>query len=147
MLLATWFGCGLSPWAPGTVGTLGALPLYFVLRRLGSLPYFGAVVALTAVGVWASQQAAERLGDDDPGSVVIDEVVGALIALGLSRGSSAKLLALALFRVFDILKPGIINRAQDARPPGVGIMADDLLAGLAAGAIGRLLSHRARRAR
>ena len=147
MLLATWFGCGRSPWAPGTVGTLGALPLYFVLRRLAPLTYWSAVAALTAAGIWASERAARTLGDDDPSAVVIDEVVGALIALGFTRGASGHLLSLLLFRAFDILKPGIIDRVQNARPPGLGIMADDLLAGLAAGVTARLLSRRARRGR
>jgi phosphatidylglycerophosphatase A len=114
---------------------------------LGPLGYWGSVIALTGAGIWASEQAAQRLGDDDPSSVVIDEVVGALIALGLTRPTSGKLLALLLFRAFDILKPGVIDRVQKARPPGVGIMADDVLASLAAGVTARLLSRRALRAR
>jgi phosphatidylglycerophosphatase A len=92
-------------------------------------------VALTGAGTWAAHRHAQQLGIEDPPSVVIDEVVGTLIALGLvrQRGVAAGLLALALFRALDIWKPGAIDRAQSLRPTGVGIMADDVLAGAIAG--------------
>jgi len=142
-LLATWFGCGKSPVAPGTVGTLGALPLHFALRALGPVPYAAAVVAITAAGTWAAQREAERLGEDDPQSVVVDEVAGVLLALLLARGAGIKgeLLAVVLFRVFDIWKPGPVDRVQHLPPQGVGIMADDLLAGLLAGLAARWLGR------
>jgi phosphatidylglycerophosphatase A len=138
---ATWFGCGTSPLAPGTVGTLGALPLYWVLRRSSPAVYLAAVAAVTGLGIWAAQREAERLGDDDPSSVVIDEVVGTLLALGLvrGRGLESEILALVLFRILDVLKPGPIGTAERARPAGVGIVADDALAGVIAGALARLV--------
>lgn len=139
-LLATWFGCGRAPKAPGTVGSIGALPVHFMLRRLGAGPYALATLGLFAVGVWSSQREAERLGVEDPQSVVIDEVVGALIAMGLgSTGVGGALLALGLFRVFDITKPSVIDDVQHAKPEGMGIMLDDVLAGLAAAATARVL--------
>src|SRR5689334_8839947 len=107
-LLATWFGCGLSPVAPGTVGSLGAVPLHFGLAMLGPVPHVAAIVGLTALGTWA--------------------------------GFGVRLLALGLFRVFDITKPGPIDSVQRLEPAGVGIMADDLLAGVAAGATAYLAS-------
>jgi phosphatidylglycerophosphatase A len=134
-LLATWFGCGLAPKAPGTVGSIGAVPLHFALATLGPVPHVAAIVALTALGTWASNELAKAEGVEDPQKVVIDEVCGTLIAMGMVTGSGigARLLALALFRVFDITKPGPIDSAQRLQPAGVGIMADDILAGLLAG--------------
>lgn len=137
--LAIWFGCGLSPKAPGTVGSLGALPLHALLRLTNPGVHFLFVVALSAVGVWASQQVADETGESDPQKVVIDEVAGTLIALGMVRhmGIAKHIAAFVLFRLLDILKPGPIGRAEHAKPAGVGIMADDLLAGIVAGAVVR----------
>jgi phosphatidylglycerophosphatase A len=113
--------------------------LHFALRALGPVPYAAAVAAITALGVWASQREAERLGEEDPSSVVIDEVAGVLFALLIARGAgrSAGAIAVILFRVFDIWKPGPIDRVQHAKPEGVGIMADDILAGFFAGVSAR----------
>jgi phosphatidylglycerophosphatase A len=136
-LIGQWFGTGLSPVAPGTVGSLGAVPLFLLLRELPLAAYWSATAALTLLGVWAAERCAKLLGDDDPGSVVIDEVVGVLIALGLVRHEGMWNVADAwvLFRVLDIVKPWLIDKAQRLRPAGVGIMADDVLAGLVAGAL------------
>lgn len=140
-LIATWFGCGNSPIAPGTVGSLGTLPLHFALKALGPQVYFAAAVASVVAGVWAAQRTAVALGEKDPQRVVIDEVAGTLISMGLCQGRSlkAQFLALALFRILDIVKPGVIDKVQRLKPPGVGIMADDVLAGIVAGVIARLL--------
>ena len=140
--LATWFGCGLSPVAPGTMGSLGALPLHLLLRRLGPIPHIAAVAAVTLIGIRVADETAAATGEEDPQLVVIDEVAGALIAMGMvkKRGLGAELLALALFRAFDIIKPGPVKRAERMEPPGLGIMADDLLAGVLAGITARLLS-------
>ena len=134
-LVATWFGCGLSPKAPGTVGSIGAVPLHLALAMLGPLPHAAAIVALSLGGIWASNEIAKAEGIEDPQKVVIDEVCGTLIAMGMVSGASwqIRLLALVLFRVLDITKPGPIDSVQRLEPPGVGIMADDLLAGVAAG--------------
>jgi phosphatidylglycerophosphatase A len=142
--VATWFGCGRSPVAPGTVGSIGALPLHFVLRRLSPGLHLTAVLAVAALGIWAAGELSKELGDDDPECVVVDEVAGTLIALGMvaGRGLGAQALAFSLFRALDIIKPGIIDRAQHAEPAGLGIMADDLLAGLGAGLTAYLVSAR-----
>jgi phosphatidylglycerophosphatase A len=99
------------------------------------VPHGVAIVGLTIAGVWAADRVVEASGEDDPSFVVIDEVAGTLLALGLagSVGFGAQVFAVALFRVLDITKPGIIDRAQRLRPEGLGIMADDVLAGVAAG--------------
>ncbi|MBX3184347.1 MAG: phosphatidylglycerophosphatase A [Polyangiaceae bacterium] len=141
-LIATWFGCGLSPKAPGTVGSLGAVPLHLLLRRLPLPLHVAATVGVTGLGVWAAQRVATRRGETDPQRVVIDEVAGVLIALGLVRRSSLKTQAMAwvLFRAFDILKPGPVHAAEDLSPEGVGIMADDVVAGVLAGLAARWLA-------
>lgn len=107
------------------------------LAMLGPLPHAAAIVALTVAGTWAANAVARAEGIEDPQKVVIDEVAGTLIAMGMVSGSGwgIRLLALALFRVLDITKPGPIDKVQRLEPPGVGIMADDVLAGLAAGAM------------
>jgi phosphatidylglycerophosphatase A len=133
----------MAPKAPGTVGSLGALPLHFLLRRLSPGVYALTTLGLFVVGVWSAQKESERLDRPDPQSVVIDEVVGALIAMGLAGGGVGTALgALALFRVFDIAKPGIIDDVQHVEPEGMGIMLDDVLAGLAAGVLARVLLRR-----
>lgn len=136
-LIATWFGCGRSPKAPGTVGSIGAVPLHLALSTLGPVPHAAAVVALTLLGTWAAGEVARAEGIEDPQSVVIDEVCGTLIAMGMVSGSSLgiRALSIGLFRLFDIWKPGPIDSAQRLEPAGVGIMADDVLAGLLAGAM------------
>lgn len=142
--IATWFGCGHSPVAPGTVGSLGAVPVYVLLRACGpGATLLGALTA-SAIGVWASERTARVLNEKDPQQVVIDEVAGTLLALSLCGGRtlSAKVLAVALFRVLDVLKPGWIDKAQQAKPIGLGIMADDILAGISAGLIARLIAAR-----
>ncbi|HYO96505.1 MAG TPA: phosphatidylglycerophosphatase A [Polyangiaceae bacterium] len=132
--LATWFGCGNSPLAPGTAGSIATLPLHWLLRASGPFPQVAVCVALTGAGVWAADRVVRAGTDQDPSHVVIDEVVGTLISLGLApRGWAPQLAALVLFRVLDIVKPGLIDRSQTLKPAGLGIMADDVLAGLGAG--------------
>jgi phosphatidylglycerophosphatase A len=138
--LATWFGCGLSPLAPGTVGSLGAVPLHLALSRAPGALHVVAALALALVGMWAAQRYALETGEPDPQRVVIDEVAGTVIALGLVRSAppALQLAALVAFRALDIYKPGPVRRVEHVQPPGVGIMLDDLLAGVLAGGLTRL---------
>jgi phosphatidylglycerophosphatase A len=135
--LSTWFGCGASKLAPGTMGSFGAIPVHVGLRLLPAPVHLAAIVGITAVGVWSSNEMAKAMGVEDPQCVVIDEVAGTLLAMGMVRHSSigVQVLALGLFRLFDIWKPGIIDTVQNAKPEGVGIMADDVLAGILAGVV------------
>ncbi len=139
--LATWFGCGLAPRAPGTAGSLGAVPLHILLCRTPSAVHVAVVLLTAAVGVWAAQRYATERGELDPQSVVIDEVAGTVIAMGLVRDHSlgAQLAALVLFRILDIWKPWPIRRVEHIKPVGAGIMFDDLLAGLGAGVLALLI--------
>jgi phosphatidylglycerophosphatase A len=142
-LVATWFGCGYSPRAPGTVGSLGAVPLHLLLREAPPGIHALAILLTIGAGTWAAQHYASERAQSDPQSVVIDEVAGTLLALAAVRHEAFWLqaLALLLFRVFDIWKPGPIRRAEHLSPAGVGIMADDVLAGLCAGALAWALAR------
>jgi phosphatidylglycerophosphatase A len=142
--IATWFGCGRSKVAPGTVGSLAAVPIHLFMRRAAPGYYWAAWSTLALIGIVCSQRYATAAGRDDPQEVVVDEVVGALLAMGLARGRTraAELVSLLLFRVLDIAKPGPIDRVQHIGPPGWSIMADDLLAGAIAGWVAALLTRR-----
>jgi len=134
--LATWFGCGRSPVAPGTVGSLGAIPLYLLLIRGGQLAVAIAAVVVTAVGVWVSSVVASEAKVKDPGFVVIDEVAGMLLTLLPLDAASPRGIAIgfAMFRILDVAKPWPI-RALEKMPSGWGIMADDVAAGLVAAGV------------
>lgn len=142
-LLAVWFGCGLSPRAPGTVGSLGAVPLHLLLCSLSIPGHALGAFALTGIGIWAAQRYASERSEIDPQRVVIDEVAGTVLALAFVRGEhwSYALAAFLLFRLFDIYKPGPIRLLEHARPVGLGIMLDDVLAGLLAGVLARGLAE------
>jgi phosphatidylglycerophosphatase A len=134
---ATWFGAGRSPIAPGTVGTLAALPCYFFLSMLRQPLAIGVVLALALLGVYAAEIVARDLSDDDPQIVVVDETVSVLLALCIAVPHSwwAVLAVVVTFRLLDIYKPGPIRLAERLKPAGLGIMADDLVAGLATGLV------------
>ena len=136
MFIATGGGSGYLPKAPGTWGTLVGLVLWWPLAGLSLAAYLAAVGLLFAVGV-ASAGAAEKILDrGDPGVVVIDEIVGVLIALTAAPlHPAAALVGFALFRLFDIAKPWPIREIDHGMGGGVGIMLDDVLAGLFAGLI------------
>lgn len=137
-VVATWFGCGFSPKAPGTVGSLGALPVFWLLSEHKSLVLNAVVISALALwGVLAGHAVALHRRDTDPGLVVIDEVVGVLIALTwvLFATWPYQALAWVLFRLFDITKPGPIRTLEHTKPIGLGIMLDDVLAGVLAGAL------------
>jgi phosphatidylglycerophosphatase A len=141
--IATGFGAGFFPRAPGTAGSLVALiPWWFALREL-SLAWYAAVLVLAfALGVWACDAAGKRLGVDDHRALVWDEFVGqwvALCAAPLSwpRGSwpwmAASMVAgFLLFRLFDVWKPWPIRIADRRVHGGFGVMLDDVLAGICA---------------
>jgi phosphatidylglycerophosphatase A len=129
-VLATWFGCGLVPLAPGTAGTLGAIPLYLVLRSSGPVAVLFAASILAIVGVWAADHVIARTGQHDPQIVVIDEVVGVLVTLAASAPTWTSLvLGVVLFRIFDQWKPWPA-RSLESLPGGYGVVMDDVAAGV-----------------
>lgn len=134
-VLGTWFGCGLSPVGPGTVGSLGALPLYLALSPLGPPAVLGAALVLTVAGVWAAGIVADAVGEHDPQIVVVDEVAGVLLALAAApRSLVGVALAVLVFRLFDMTKPFPARRAERL-PRGWGIVLDDVVAGAQAAAV------------
>lgn len=135
-LLAFGLGSGAAPKAPGTFGTIAAIPLYLLLRDLSPLQYLLLVVVLFVLGIWLCDRTSRDLGVHDHGGIVWDEWVGLLIALWLLPPGWVWLLAgFLLFRLFDIFKPWPINWLDRRVGGGFGIMVDDLLAGLYALAI------------
>lgn len=131
--LALGFGSGLAPKAPGTFGTLAALPCYFLCSYLPDF-YLGILIILMSVlGVYLCGKTAEAVGVDDHPAIVWDEFVGLFITLYLTELTWLSLLVgFLLFRFFDILKPWPISVADKKLHGGFGIMLDDILAGLAA---------------
>ena len=132
--LATWFGVGHLPKAPGTFGTLAAVPLALALAWAGAWwAVMPAAVVVTLLGAWAGGIVARETGLKDPQVVVIDEVAGYLLTCSFGPpGWRTAALAFVLFRVFDIWKPGPVQKLESL-PGGWGVMADDLGAGLLAG--------------
>jgi len=128
--LSSFFYLGYSPVAPGTVGTLGAVILYYVISGFSNLFYLFFIIALIIFSVWVSEIARIRLGDSDPNSIVIDEVCGFLVTMILIPPNMINIaMGFLLFRFFDILKPPPI-RMSEKLSGGLGIVADDVLAGI-----------------
>ena len=129
------FGSGLSPKAPGTVGTLAAIPLWLLIATLSYKWQIAVIVISFFIGIYFCGKSADDLGAHDHGSIVWDEFVGYwLTMLFAPAGWLWILIGFALFRVFDILKPWPISWFDKQVSGGVGIMVDDVLAGLFAGA-------------
>ncbi len=155
-------GVGYAPVAPGTFGSAVAVPIFVLLSPLSPSLFAVTVVGLFFLGVWASAGVEARFGRSDDGRIVIDEVVGQLLALapllllplcaadgaagglrfgapgcGVARGEFwlAVVTGFVLFRVLDIWKPGAVRWAERRVPGGWGVMIDDVLAGLLAAAV------------
>ena len=138
-LISTCLGLGYSPVAPGTVGSLGALAAGMILAShhgWGSLEFGLLSAAALAPAVWAAGVDSAASGRKDPSWIVVDEVIGQWVTLAgaTSHNWRSWLAALVLFRLFDIFKPPPIRQAERL-PGGLGIVADDVVAGLAAGLV------------
>lgn len=117
----------MAPWAPGTFGTLAAMPLYWLLAPLSLVHYLIVVTVLFVLGVWACGRTARDLGGQDPGVIVWDEVVGYLVAMSaVPLEWTWMLLGFVVFRLFDIWKPWPIRWLDRRVKGGLGIMLDDL---------------------
>ena len=133
-IVATWFGCGLWPWAPGTAGSIVAVAMAWCSHEwLGWRPWaFGVMgVLLLPIGIWAADVESKARGSVDPGQVVVDEVAGQWITLAGASVLNWKswLGAFLLFRLFDIWKPAPARQLESLHG-GLGIMADDAMAGV-----------------
>jgi phosphatidylglycerophosphatase A len=145
LALATVFGVGYVPVAPGTFGSAAGLLVWWPLHSASAGVQAAAIVALFAIGSWSGSVAERHFGRTDPAQVVIDELMGMLITLFLIpvswRGATAGFL---LFRLADVVKPFPANRLERL-PGGVGVMADDAMAAIYANLVLRAALALARR--
>jgi len=140
VFIATVAFCGYAPVAPGTFGSAAGLVIYLVVWWTRSPAIEIALIAATfVVGVWSATQAEQHFGGTDPGPVVIDEVLGMLLTLAfIPVGLFGALAGFVLFRIFDVIKPFPADRLERLHG-GLGIMADDAMAGIYANLCLRLL--------
>ena len=141
--LAFGFGSGLAPKAPGTFGTLAAIPFYLLIAPLAWPYYLGLIVVLTVLGIWVCDRTARELGAKDPSAIVWDEFIGFFMTmlpvsatlLTATHGWIWVVAGFLAFRLFDIWKPWPIRVIDERVGGGLGIMLDDVLAGLMAAAV------------
>jgi len=134
--LAFGFGSGLSPIAPGTMGTLAAIPLYYLLIQFGDFIYLLLTVFITLIGIVICDISSKKLGVHDHSGIVWDEIAGYFITmLFVPHTWYWALVGFVLFRVFDIWKPFPILWFDQHVGGGFGIMVDDVLAAIYAGLI------------
>lgn len=125
------FGSGLLPLIPGTWGTLAAIPIYLILVHLSPVYYGLVVLLLFLFGVWICEMVTNDLGIDDYSGIVWDEIVGYLITMFAAPATPVWIITgFILFRVFDISKIPPINYIDRKVKGGLGVMSDDVLAGI-----------------
>ena len=130
-LLAFGFGTGMAPGAPGTVGTVAGLLIYLPLSLLSHLPYLLVVAVISVAGIWLCGVTARDLGTHDHPGIVWDEIAGYLVTMvGAPPGWQWIILGFVLFRLFDIWKPWPIRPIDRRVGGGLGIMLDDMVAGV-----------------
>lgn len=135
-LVAFGFGSGLSPWAPGTFGTLVAIPIVLFVMQFGFAAHLVFAIAAAIFGIYVCGESARRLGVHDHPGIVWDEITGfAVTMLTAPANTYWVVTGFALFRLFDIWKPWPIREADHRLQGGLGIMLDDVIAGIFAAAI------------
>lgn len=138
--LATFFGVGRIPKAPGTFGTLAAIPLYLLMFQTGPIIYMILLLLLVPVGIAACEFYEQKHGGHDSQEIVIDEVVGFLITMiWLPMTWQAIVAGFLLFRLLDITKPLLIGYLDKKIQGGLGVMLDDIAAGIIASLILQIL--------
>lgn len=129
--LAFGFGSGAAPLAPGTFGTLVAIPVYLLIMSLPLWAYLLIVGVMTMVGIWLCDVTSRDLGVHDHSGIVWDEIVGYLVTMiAAPQGIGWIVAGFLLFRFFDIIKPWPIRRIDRQVEGGWGIMLDDIIAGI-----------------
>ena len=131
MFIATGCYSGYLPKAPGTWGSLVGLVFFFLLHSLNLEMYLGVVAGIFLIGTFAAGEAEKIMDRQDPGLVVIDEIVGILITMiGIPATPLAMVLGFVFFRIFDIFKPFPVGFVDQRFHGGLGIMLDDIVAGI-----------------
>ncbi|MEZ4365657.1 MAG: phosphatidylglycerophosphatase A [Kofleriaceae bacterium] len=135
--VATAGGAGYSPVAPGTCGTIVAVPLAWALAPVAAPLYLLIVVGITALAIAAAHRADQAWGTHDSGRIVIDEVAGYLVTMALVPRDQAwpLLVGFVVFRAFDIIKPPPVRWLDEHLPGGVGVVLDDIAAGVMGAAV------------
>jgi phosphatidylglycerophosphatase A len=129
--LAFGFGSGLAPFAPGTAGTLAVIPIYLLMQPLNLLQYGVLLGVICIIGIWICGESSRRLGVHDHGGIVWDEFAGYLITMfAVPFAWQWIIIGFLLFRLFDIWKPWPIRYIDKQLTGGLGIMLDDILAGI-----------------
>ncbi len=141
--IATALGAGYSPVAPGTCGTVVAVPLAWALARTPLWLFLVITLGVTLIGVWAAATADRAWGTHDSGRIVIDEVAGYLVTVALVDRTSWIPLAVGfvVFRFFDIVKPPPVRWLDENLPGGWGVVLDDVAAGVMGAAVMFALAH------
>ena len=130
-ILAFGFGSGLAPFAPGTFGTLMAIPFYLLMLQLSLVPYLVVVAIVCVSGIWICDKSSNLLGVHDHGGIVWDEFAGFFITMiAAPAGWIWIVIGFVLFRIFDIWKPWPISLLDKKVEGGLGIMVDDIVAGI-----------------
>jgi phosphatidylglycerophosphatase A len=139
--MATGFGVGYSPLAPGTLGTLLAIPVYYFLSNISPPIYEITLIGFFFLSVWISENAEIFFGKEDDGRIVIDEMMGFLITmLWVPKTILFVIIGFFLFRFFDILKPFPIRRLERRLKGGFGVVLDDVVAGVYGNIILQIIS-------
>ena len=137
-MISTWYYSGLLPIAPGTMGSIAALPFaWLIIEHAGKFGLINATLIVFVIGLWASKEYMKETGKTDPGEIVVDEVVGQWIVCLLivdNNHMGQYFLALLAFRVFDIMKPWPVSHF-DKRHDAYGVMMDDVVAGILGAAV------------
>ena len=142
LILATGFGVGYSPIAPGTLGTLVAIPVYYFLSNISSPIYEITLIGFFFLSVWISENAEIFFGKKDDQRIVIDEIMGFLITmLWVPKTIRFIIIAFFLFRFFDILKPFPIRHIEKRFKGGFGVVLDDVMAGVYGNIILQIISY------
>lgn len=136
IFLGLGFGFGLVLRAPGTFGTMAALPIYWLMNDLPFVTYLITVFIVLIVGIWICHKSADWLEEDDPSAVVWDEITGYLVTMVIAPSNwKWMLIGFVLFRLFDIFKPWPIRYIDRKLHGGLGIMLDDVISGALASTI------------
>lgn len=140
--LAFGFGSGLAPKAPGTAGTLAAIPVLYLMSLLGNISYLIVLIIVIVAGIWLCQKTSDDLGVHDHPGIVWDEFAGLFVTMiAVPLTWKTVIVGFLLFRLFDIWKPWPIGWLDQKVSGGLGIMLDDIVAGVFAAGVLQLALH------